>query len=122
MNDDTMMNQNPSSSSADEAQKELANGQHYSGGSAMLDAQIEASNHSLDDAPGENPIATNINDNTALDDPSDAKLFTTSGAYPPQQSEMEKDYRMSAIASEQDEPNPEIAAENTNLNLESGAK
>lgn len=99
MNDHKIANQD--ASSADEAQKILADGEHYSGGSTMLDAKIEASNRSMDNPPSGNPIATNLNNDTDFDDPNNTALFTKSSS-----------------VSDRDKPNPEMTAKNTNLNLE----
>lgn len=61
----------------------------YSGGSALLDAEIEASQQ-LGSEPLEHLDATNIAGNT--DNSSDAQNFTTTGDYPVDEEGLEQNY------------------------------
>jgi len=88
---------------AAEAQETFTQGKDYSGGSGMLDAEIEASQNRLGDEVLDQPAATNIvGGDTDTDDPADAKNFTTTGAYPADQERLGKDYSSSSKISNQD--------------------
>lgn len=75
---------------AAEAQDPLTDVTSYSGGSTLLDAQIEASQLPNNDPALEQPIATDIAGNT--DNPSDAQSFTTTGDSPIDQEGLEQKY------------------------------
>ncbi|OUL34860.1 hypothetical protein BV372_12860 [Nostoc sp. T09] len=92
---------------AAEAQQTNYEQKSASGGSAMLDAQKQAGEMRQDD-PVDHPSASNIAGDTEINDPTDTKLFTTTGNYPVDANELQKDYTPPPITSEQDAPNPDM--------------
>lgn len=65
---------------AAEAQETVTEKNHYSGGNALLDSQVEAGTE-VESPPVDQPIATDITDNRDTDAPT-VKVFTTTGDYP----------------------------------------
>jgi hypothetical protein len=86
---DTVANQ-----AASEAEETIAQKNHYSGGNALLDAQVEAGTE-VESPPVDQPIATDITDNRDTDDPGSAKVFTTTGDYPTDFKRLEDEGNMS---------------------------
>lgn len=76
-----------SDQAAIDAQKELIQQRNYSGGSAMLDAEIEAGKQ-IDD-PVEPPSATNRAQENMSSDPTRSLNVETTGIYPPDLSRLE---------------------------------
>ncbi|OUL20817.1 hypothetical protein BV378_28730 [Nostoc sp. RF31YmG] len=95
---------------AAEAQQTNYEQKSASGGNAMLDAQRQAG-EILGEPVGEHPSATNIAGDTETNDPTDAKLFTTTGDYPVDANELQKDYSPPPITAEQDAPNPDMGTD-----------
>lgn len=76
----------------DEAQTSMKEGMHYSGGDALLDAEVEAREQNEGDIVEGELKATNIaSGDPDTDDPTDAKNFTTTGAYPAKANRMDDD-------------------------------
>lgn len=79
-----------------DAQKEVVEKTSYSGGSAMLDGHIEAEKQ-LDNNAVEQPIATDVAENTDTEDPIRAQNITTTGAYPADRTQLD-DEGLTSIA------------------------
>jgi hypothetical protein len=77
---------------AAEAQETQYEQKHYSGGNALLDAEVAAEEQVESNPVNEKLKATNMAGNTDTDDPTDAKNFTTTGDYPADQKRLDKDY------------------------------
>lgn len=69
-----------SNQAASEAQETIAQKNHYSGGNALLDAEVEAGTQ-VKSPPVNQPSATDITENRDTDEPA-SKVFTTTGDYP----------------------------------------
>ena len=78
---------------ASEAQETIAEKIHYSGGNALLDAEIQAGKQ-VKSPPVDRPTATDITENRDPEQP-DSKNFTTTGDYPPTLSQLEDQGNMS---------------------------
>lgn len=90
---------------AAEAQRARTDANQYSGGDALLDAQVKLSQQQGSEPPVEDPAATNVTGRTHKDEPKKAKNYTTTGAYPVDRKQMEKDYTPSpSLANNPDEP------------------
>lgn len=92
---------------AAEAQQTNYEQKSASGSNAMLDAQKQAG-EMLGKSIVEHPSATNIARDTETNDPTDAKSFTTTGNYPVDANQLQKDYTPPPITSEQDAPNADM--------------
>lgn len=82
--EDTVANQ-----AAAEALQTIAQKNHYSGGNALLDAQIEAGTM-VESPPVDYPSATNITENSDTDEP-----VKTTGDYPADLKQLEDQGNMS---------------------------
>lgn len=82
-----------SDQAAIDAQREMMQQRNYSGGNAMLDAEIEAGKQ-MDD-PVEPPSATNRAQEDVTSDPTRSLNVTTTGIYPPDFSRLEDEGSLS---------------------------
>lgn len=86
---------------ADEAQTTLNQGKNHASGSTMLNAKVELSNQMQDEPNINQPIATNLTENSDTDDPTDAQKFATTGGYPVDAKRLDKDYDTPEVSTNQ---------------------
>lgn len=78
-----------------DAQESLAESHQYSGGSAMLDAEIQAEQQTSGKPDVEQPTTTNYAGNDKTNDPTEAQQFNTTGAYPSDFQQLEDEGNLS---------------------------
>lgn len=80
---------------AAEAQQMQIEKKDYSGGNALLDAQIQAGEQT--GSPVDEPIATDIAGNDRTEDPQEAQNITTTGNYPIDRSQLDDEGNLSMV-------------------------
>lgn len=100
MSEESMTGRSPGAEqAAEEAQKTIVDVRKYSGGNALLDAEIEAGKRMAGEPGIDEPIASNFSQGEKdTSDPEDAENFTTTGAYPADQTRLDKNYSTPKIS------------------------